>query len=57
MPRWSALRAAADEAGVHVVINGCTDFFLRKDDDDADRVERAVVRLKEAAATKNARTS
>lgn len=45
-----ALRAAADEAGVHVVLNARTDLFLRKDGDDADRVERAVARLKEAAA-------
>lgn len=45
-----ALRAAADEAGVHVVVNARTDLFLRKDGDDADRVERAVARLKEAAA-------
>src|SRR3984885_1285749 len=46
----AALRAAADEAGVHVVINARTDLFLRKDGDDADRVERAVARLKQAAA-------
>lgn len=44
------LRAAADEAGVHVVINARTDLFLRKDGDDSDRVERAVERLKQAAA-------
>lgn len=44
-----ALRAAADEAGVHVVINARTDLFLRKDGDDSDRVERAVARLKQAA--------
>ncbi|MGH3524058.1 MAG: isocitrate lyase/PEP mutase family protein [Mycobacterium sp.] len=44
-----ALRAAADEAGVHVVINARTDLFLRKDGDESDRVERAVARLKEAA--------
>ncbi|OBB66513.1 isocitrate lyase/phosphoenolpyruvate mutase family protein [Mycobacterium sp. 852014-50255_SCH5639931] len=44
-----ALRAAADAAGVHVVINARTDLFLRKDGDDADRVERAVARLTEAA--------
>lgn len=40
------LRKAADEADVHVVINARTDLFLRKDGDDADRVERAVARLK-----------
>lgn len=43
------LRKAADDAGVHVVINARTDLFLRKDGDDADRVDRAVARLKEAA--------
>lgn len=43
------LRAAADSAGVHVVVNARTDLFLRKDGDDADRVDRAVARLKEAA--------
>lgn len=41
-----ALRAASDAAGVHVVINARTDLFLRKDGDDADRVERAVARLR-----------
>lgn len=44
-----ALRSAADAAGVHVVINARTDLFLRKDGDDADRVQRAVARLIEAA--------
>jgi 2-methylisocitrate lyase-like PEP mutase family enzyme len=44
-----ALRAAADEARVHVVINARTDLFLREDGDDTDRVERAVARLKQAA--------
>jgi 2-methylisocitrate lyase-like PEP mutase family enzyme len=46
-----ALRSAADEAGVHVVINARTDIFLRKEEDGAsDRVATAVARLKEAAA-------
>lgn len=45
-----ALRAAADAADVHVVINARTDLFLRQDGDESDRVERAVARLKEAAA-------
>ncbi|OMC12295.1 isocitrate lyase/phosphoenolpyruvate mutase family protein [Mycobacterium sp. SP-6446] len=45
-----ALRSAADAAGVHMVINARTDLFLRKDGDDADRVDRAVARLTEAAA-------
>jgi 2-methylisocitrate lyase-like PEP mutase family enzyme len=44
-----ALRAAADAAGVHVVINARTDLFIRNDGDDADRVDRAIARLKEAA--------
>ncbi|OBA84882.1 phosphonomutase [Mycobacteriaceae bacterium 1482268.1] len=44
-----ALRAAAGAAGVHVVINARTDLFLRQDGDEADRVERAVARLTEAA--------
>jgi 2-methylisocitrate lyase-like PEP mutase family enzyme len=44
-----ALRAAADAAGVHVVINARTDLFLRKDGDDADRVDRAIARLTQAA--------
>jgi 2-methylisocitrate lyase-like PEP mutase family enzyme len=39
------LRKAADDADVHVVINARTDLFLRKDGDDADRLERAVSRL------------
>lgn len=44
-----ALRAAADAAGVHVVVNARTDLFLRKDGDDSDRVERAIARLRLAA--------
>jgi 2-methylisocitrate lyase-like PEP mutase family enzyme len=44
-----ALRAAADGAGVHVVINARTDLFLRQDGDESDRVDRAVARLTEAA--------
>jgi 2-methylisocitrate lyase-like PEP mutase family enzyme len=44
-----ALRAAADAAGVHVVINARTDLFIRKDGDEADRVDRAIARLTEAA--------
>lgn len=44
------LRAAADAAGVHVVINARTDLFLCNDGDDADRVDRAIARLSEAAA-------
>jgi 2-methylisocitrate lyase-like PEP mutase family enzyme len=43
------LRKAADASGVHLVINARTDLFLRNDGDDADRVERAVARLKLAA--------
>ena len=45
-----SLRAAADKAGVHVVVNARTDLFLRNDGDDADRVDRAIARLTEAAA-------
>jgi 2-methylisocitrate lyase-like PEP mutase family enzyme len=43
------LRKASDTAGVHVVINARTDLFLRSDGDDADRVDRAIARLKLAA--------
>ena len=35
---------------MHVVINARTDLFLRNDGDEADRVERAIARLTEAAA-------
>ena len=45
-----ALRQAADATGVHVVLNARTDLFLRQDGDEADRVDRAIARLKEAAA-------
>ena len=44
-----ALRAAADAAGVHVVLNARTDLFLRGDGDESDRIDRALARLKEAA--------
>jgi 2-methylisocitrate lyase-like PEP mutase family enzyme len=44
-----ALRAAADAAGVRVVVNARTDLFLRKDGDESDRVDRAIARLTEAA--------
>ena len=45
-----ALRNAADATGVHMVINARTDLFLRQDGDESDRVDRAIARLKEAAA-------
>ena len=45
-----ALRKAADDAGVHVVLNARTDLFLRGDGDESDRVDRAIARLNEAAA-------
>lgn len=45
-----ALRAAADSAGVHVVVNARTDLFLRQDGEEADRVDRAIARLREAAS-------
>ncbi|MDF2825292.1 MAG: phosphonomutase-like enzyme [Mycobacterium sp.] len=44
-----AMRSAADSAGVHVVINARTDVILKKDGDEADRVDRAIARLTEAA--------
>lgn len=44
-----ALRAAADAAGVHVVINARTDLFLRQIGDEADRADRAIARLTQAA--------
>ncbi len=45
-----ALRKAADATGVHVVINPRTDLYLPQDGDESDRVDRAIARLKEAAA-------
>src|SRR6202048_2342571 len=45
-----ALRKAADTAGVHVVINARTDLFIRADGGESGRVDRAIARLKEAAA-------
>ena len=45
-----ALRKAADDAGVHVVVNARTDLFMRQDGDESDRVDRAIARLTEAAA-------
>ncbi len=44
-----ALREAADATGVHVVINARTDLFIREDGDEADRLDRAIARLTEAA--------
>jgi 2-methylisocitrate lyase-like PEP mutase family enzyme len=43
------LRTAADSAGVHVVINARTDIILKQYGDEADRVDRAIAQLKEAA--------
>lgn len=45
----AALRAAADAAGPHLVINARTDLFLRHDGADADRIDRAIARLTECA--------
>ena len=45
----AALREAADTAGTHLVINARTDLFIRKDGDDADRIDRAIARLAECA--------
>jgi len=44
-----ALRAAADAAGVPVVVNARTDLFLRGDGDATTRPERAVQRLRACA--------
>lgn len=43
------LRKAADDAGVHVVINARTDLFLRQIGDESDRFDRAVRKLTLAA--------
>ncbi|MCT7658829.1 isocitrate lyase/PEP mutase family protein [Mycobacterium deserti] len=45
-----ALRKAADESGVHVVVNARTDVIFREDGDASDRVDRAIARMNEAAA-------
>lgn len=44
-----ALRTVADGTGVHVVINARTDLILKQHGDEADRVDRAIARMKEAA--------
>ncbi|MEC4841767.1 isocitrate lyase/phosphoenolpyruvate mutase family protein [Mycobacteroides chelonae] len=44
-----ALRVAADESGVPVVINARTDILLRQIGDESDRVDRAITRLTLAA--------
>ncbi|GAA1458433.1 isocitrate lyase/PEP mutase family protein [Williamsia maris] len=44
-----ALRAASDATDVHVVINARTDLFVKEIGDEADRVDRAIARLKLAA--------
>ncbi|AQA06438.1 phosphonomutase [Mycobacterium sp. MS1601] len=43
------LRAAADGAGVHVVVNARTDYILNQHGDEADRVDTAIARMKDAA--------
>jgi 2-methylisocitrate lyase-like PEP mutase family enzyme len=45
-----ALRAASDATDTHVVINARTDLFVKKVGDENDRVDRAIDRLKLAAA-------
>lgn len=45
-----ALRAASDATDVHVVINARTDLFVKQVGDESDRVDRAIARLKLAAA-------
>lgn len=42
----AALRAAAQAAGVHVVINARTDLFLEQVGEDADRIDRGIARLR-----------
>ncbi|NMN98084.1 isocitrate lyase/PEP mutase family protein [Antrihabitans stalactiti] len=44
------LRQAADEAEVRLVVNARTDVIARKIGDESDRVDRAIARLKLAAA-------
>jgi len=46
----AALRTAADSCGVHVVINARTDVILHQLGEESDRVDRAIARLREAAA-------
>lgn len=45
-----ALRAASDATDTHVVINARTDLFVKQVGDENDRVDRAIDRLKLAAA-------
>ncbi|MEO6794411.1 MAG: isocitrate lyase/phosphoenolpyruvate mutase family protein [Mycobacterium sp.] len=45
----AGLREASDAAGTHLVINARTDLFVRKDGDDADRIDRVIARLTECA--------
>ena len=45
----AGLRAAADAAGVHLVVNARTDLFVKKVGAESDRVDRAIDRLKLAA--------
>lgn len=45
-----ALRAASDATDVHVVINARTDLFVKQVGDENDRVDRAIARMKLAAA-------
>ncbi|MDO1481039.1 isocitrate lyase/PEP mutase family protein [Rhodococcus ruber] len=47
----AGLRAAADAAGVHLVVNARTDLFVKKVGAESDRVDRAIDRLKLAADT------
>jgi 2-methylisocitrate lyase-like PEP mutase family enzyme len=46
----AGLRAAADDAGVPIVINGRTDLFLRAGKDKASVLEEAIVRLQSLVA-------
>lgn len=41
----ASVRAAADDSGVHVVVNARTDILLKQLGDSVDRVDRAISRL------------
>jgi len=46
-----AIRAAADDASVHVVVNARTDILLHAIGPDTDRLDRAIERLQATAAS------
>nr|MBA2775043.1 isocitrate lyase/phosphoenolpyruvate mutase family protein [Nocardioidaceae bacterium] len=45
-----AIRSAADDAGVHVVVNARTDILLHAIGPETDRLDRAIERLQATAA-------